>query len=263
MCSCGFCLLNNVAIGAAYAVQKYGPLYHSGSQRSLQKVAIIDFDIHHGNGTEEIIRNLVPHKENYPLPSSWEPMTYSSYKPWRHVDDKESVFFGSVHLFDRDEFYPGSGFGPHGDSIELRDSPNIVNVALKVIGPKFADMRSKLNSKSRKAYIKEASNTFRRLVRARLLEALRSFCPDIIFVSAGFDGHADDFYYFLTEEDYSWITKELKQIAESCCNGRLVSVLEGGYNVDPVGVKRQSTEYQYGSLARSCASHVEALMEPV
>ena len=104
-------------------------------------------------------------------------------------------------------------------------------------------------------------------MRTRLLPALSSFDPDIIFISAGFDGHADDFYYFLTEDDFSWITIELKRIADRCCDGRIVSVLEGGYNIDPVdartkkGVKRQSTDCsQYGSLARSCAAHVEALM---
>ena len=79
-------------------------------------------------------------------------MSYTSYKPWRDANDLERVFFGSVHLFDRDEFYPGSGEGPHGDSIELRDCPNIVNVGLNVLGPKFIDIRSKLTSKSRKAY---------------------------------------------------------------------------------------------------------------
>jgi acetoin utilization deacetylase AcuC-like enzyme len=78
-------------------------------RRALQRVAIVDFDIHHGNGTEDIVRNLRPRRVALPLPASWAPQLETVYKPWLNERDHENVFFGSVHLFDGDSFYPCSG----------------------------------------------------------------------------------------------------------------------------------------------------------
>ena len=80
-------------------------------------------------------------------------MKYSSYRPWCDSGDASRVFFGSVHLYDEDHFYPGSGAGPHGDSNELCDKQNIVNIPLDLLGPKCIDLRSKLSIKARKAFM--------------------------------------------------------------------------------------------------------------
>ncbi|KAE8913335.1 hypothetical protein PF005_g20737 [Phytophthora fragariae] len=297
MCTCGFCLINNVCIGASYAMSNYcAPYYTPAVARnsesmldfrkrvSIQRVAIVDFDIHHGNGTEEVIRNLIPHKQNYPLPPSWAPVQFSSYKPWRDEKDPENVFFASIHLYDDDNFYPCSGVGPHGCSPELENNKNIINLPLKVLGPKYLDERLKLTSKAKRALMEQSSKTFRHTVTKNLIPALTKFRPDLIMLSAGFDGHADDFYYFLSEDDYGWITEQVATVAEDCCDGRIVSVLEGGYNVVPSKFQRPRAKSRknatsnfhyaakmhnrpvdeelnsYGSLARSVASHVTALM---
>lgn len=127
--STGFCLLNNVAIGAAYARYTYG------RQGKFKRIAIIDFDIHHGNGTEEIVKALRPQKRVMPLPASWAPIHYEQYKPWLSDDDHENVFFGSINLVDGVQFYPCSGRAEDNDYGEY---PNIVNVELtpiKVVPP--------------------------------------------------------------------------------------------------------------------------------
>uniref|UniRef100_H3H0H9 Histone deacetylase domain-containing protein n=1 Tax=Phytophthora ramorum TaxID=164328 RepID=H3H0H9_PHYRM len=259
-------------------------LLESRNRVSIQRVAIVDFDIHHGNGTEEVIRNLIPHKQNYPLPPSWAPVQFSSYKPWRDETDPENVFFSSIHLYDDDNFYPCSGVGPHGCSPELEKSKNIVNIPLKVLGPKYLDERLKLSSKAKRSLMEQSSKTFRDTVTKKLIPALTKFRPDLIMLSAGFDGHADDFYYFLSEDDYGWITEQVAAVAEDCCDGRIVSVLEGGYNVVPSKFQRPRSKSRnsaisnfhyaakmhnravdeelntYGSLARSVASHVTALL---
>ncbi|KUF97943.1 ATP-binding Cassette (ABC) Superfamily [Phytophthora nicotianae] len=252
MCTCGFCLINNVCIGASYAMSNYSsPFYtpaissmnsdsllSSTKRANIQRVAIVDFDIHHGNGTEEVIRNLIPHKQNYPLPPSWAPVQFSSYKPWRDENDPDNVFFSSIHLYDDDNFYPCSGMGPHGCSPELEKSKNIVNLPLKVLGPKYLDERLKLTSKAKRSLMEQSSKTFRNNVTKKLIPALTKFQPDLIMLSAGFDGHADDFYYFLSEDDYGWITDQITAVADECCDGRIVSVLEGGYNVVPSKFQR-------------------------
>ncbi|KAF1786844.1 Histone deacetylase domain [Phytophthora cactorum] len=180
----------------------------------VQRIAIVDFDIHHGNGTEEVIRNLIPHKQNYPLPPSWAPVQFSSYKPWRDEKDPENVFFSSIHLYDDNNFYPCSGMGPHGCSPELEKSKNIVNLPLKVLGPKYLDERLKLSSKAKRSLMEQSSKSFRDNVTKKLIPALAEFRPDLIMLSAGFDGHADDFYYFLSEDDYGWITEQITAVAE-------------------------------------------------
>jgi acetoin utilization deacetylase AcuC-like enzyme len=275
MCSSGFCLLNNVAIGAAYARHMYGRANRNinisstpGQYPSIKRVAIIDFDIHHGNGTEAIVRNLIPHEEKMPLPASWAPVSFTSYKPWLDERDAENVFFGSVHLY-KGRFYPCSGpstntgvaasaktaaaTAPSPDATTTSSSsssvesgtpipgadyawPHIVNVTLDPVGvaaPGNLAQRARQENTAakRRALIKQASDEFRARVSAQLIPALDAFAPDLVLVSAGFDGHADDFYHYLCEEDYEWFTKELMVVAEKHAGGRLVSVLEGGYNI--------------------------------
>lgn len=87
--SSGFCLLNNVAVAAGYARYKY----HC-------KIAIVDIDVHHGNGTEDIVRNLAPRLVHLPLPSSWAPVSKMEYKPWYNEQDDQEVLFASIHKYD-------------------------------------------------------------------------------------------------------------------------------------------------------------------
>ncbi|MDX1421582.1 MAG: histone deacetylase family protein [Kiloniellales bacterium] len=175
----GFCLFNNVAIGALQARAAHG----------LGRVAVVDFDVHHGNGTQAAF--------------------------W----DEAELFFASTHQM---PLYPGTGSsnerGAHG---------NIVNLPL----PPMA-----------------GSEEFRAAMSEGLLPALRRFAPEFLLVSAGFDAHQADPLAQLRfrDEDYAWATAELKAVAEDCCAGRLVSTLEGGYDL--------------GALATSAAAHVRALM---
>eukprot|EP00624_Nannochloropsis_granulata_P004372 evm.model.NODE_31844_length_35418_cov_26.680502.1 len=123
-CSSGFCLINNVAIGAAYARQTYG----RPPSGPFARVAIIDFDIHHGNGTEACVRALKPSRLALPLPASWAPKTYELFKPWlSEAEDADNVFFGSINLVDGPHFYPCSGREAENDDIS---HPNIINVEL-------------------------------------------------------------------------------------------------------------------------------------
>ncbi|RHY42776.1 hypothetical protein DYB38_007021 [Aphanomyces astaci] len=192
--SSGFCLLNNVVIGAL----------HARMHPSVTRVAVLDWDIHHGNGTEELLRG-----------------------------DPRS-FFASIHLYHND-FFPGTG--------PTASDANIVNVGLQNAG---------LGSGS------EYDDWL-------LFPAMEAFQPDIIFISAGFDGHKDDILggcaavsnravpAGYVEADYAWATKEVLKIAERHCQGRVVSVLEGGYDV------RDETN----SLAKSIESHIDAIVEGV
>ena len=174
----GFCLFNNVAIGARHAQAAHG----------FARVAVVDFDVHHGNGTQ-------------------------------HTFEADgSLFFASSHQF---PFYPGSGA-----AAEVGVG-NIVNVPLAA-GAGGVEFRAAMNH--------------------RILPALRDFGPDLLLISAGFDAHADDPLALLNflEEDYQWATAEIAAVAEDCCAGRLVSTLEGGYDL--------------AALGRSAAAHVRALM---
>jgi acetoin utilization deacetylase AcuC-like enzyme len=173
--SMGFCFFNNVAVGAAHARAVYG----------MNRVAIVDFDVHHGNGTEAFARAGT------------------------------GLFYGSSH---QSPLYPGTGISQAG---------NIVNVLL----PPGA-----------------GGGEFRQMVSAQLLPALDSFAPDLVMISAGFDAHARDPLadLYLTEHDYSWITAELMEIADRHAGGRIVSVLEGGYDLR--------------ALTICTAAHVRALM---
>ena len=255
MTSSGFCLLNTVAVAAAYARYTYG------RDNESFKVAIVDIDIHHGNGTEEIVRNLLPRETFLPLPSSWAPVSKSTYKPWLNEDDNKHVFFASINLVADSRFYPCSG----EDSVELcaeidhsrsaensyevnggAEGNNIINIGLTPIGPGPWDLkgRSKLSINQKEDYCSQASMEMRTKVEKSLLPALRNFKPDLLLISAGFDAHYDDMYHFLNEEDYHWITEQLCNIPGP--DGRdvkVVSVLEGGYSLSsPLPKERQDKE---------------------
>ena len=176
--SMGFCLFNNVAVGA----------FHARARHGLRRPAVIDFDVHHGNGTQHMFEN------------------------------DEDLFYASSH---QAPFYPGTG------AKSETGAGNIVNAPLAAGA---------------------GSVEFRAAYEDDILPALRAFDPDILFVSAGFDGHADDplAQLRLTEDDYRWITRELLAVAKERCGGRVVSALEGGYDL--------------GALARSTEAHVLELM---
>lgn len=161
----GFCLFNNVAVGAAHALDV----------RGLERVAIVDFDVHHGNGTEDIFK-----------------------------DDARVLFCSSF----QHPLYPHSG----ADT----DNPHILNLPL----PAGAD-----------------GALFRERVAAQWLPEIERFAPQMIFISAGFDGHVEDDIadMRLREHDFAWITARLKEIAERHGEGRIVSVLEGGYALSALG----------------------------
>jgi len=161
----GFCVFNNVCVGAEYAMQRYG----------LQRVAIVDFDVHHGNGTEDIFAG----------------------------DDRVLM----VGIFQH-PFYPYSGAEPHAS--------NMVNVPVP-------------------AYTRGMA--IRELVDTVWMPRLDEFKPEMIFISAGFDAHREDDLgqLGLVEADYDWITRQIKQVAAKYAKGRIVSSLEGGYNLDALG----------------------------
>ena len=175
----GFCIFNQAAIAAVYAQDVLG----------LQRVAVVDFDVHHGNGTQAAF--------------------YS----------RPNLLYTSSH---QAPFYPGTGAAS-----ETGVSGNIVNVPL----PRGCD-----------------STLFRLRIEAEMLSALRHWKPDFLVISAGFDAHRLDPLAGLNldDDDFHWITRELMQIAESACQGRVVSILEGGYSLE--------------GLATGAAAHVRALM---
>ncbi|POM67816.1 Histone deacetylase [Phytophthora palmivora] len=243
--SLGFCLFNNVAVGAAYA---RAHLKHRG----INKVAILDFDVHHGNGTEEIVRQLVPSTKEivFETPYGVGKQVVHQYKPWRSDDDAENVFFCSVHGYGHKDpenkeelakgetqgwFYPGSGVSGVNEAPVIWDE-----------GMSFCHEGS---SASRLQW--------RSAFRDRILPKLREFNPDLIFLSAGFDAHKKELvnwgYVSLLEQDYEWLVSHVKQVANSCCDGRLISVLEGGYNFHGRMVS---------PFARSVAAHTRALINP-
>lgn len=243
--SLGFCLFNNVAVGAAYARAHF-------KHRGINKVAILDFDVHHGNGTEEIVRQLVPSTKEieFETPYGTGKQVVHQYKPWRSDDDSENVFFCSVHGYGHKDpenkeelgkgetqgwFYPGSGVSG------LKEGPVIWDEGL----PFCHEGASASRLKWRSAF------------RDRILPKLREFNPDLIFLSAGFDAHKKELvnwgYVSLLEQDYEWLVSHVKRVANSCCDGRLVSVLEGGYNFHGRIIS---------PFARSVAAHTRALINP-
>ena len=268
----GFCLLNNVAIGAAYARCMY-------RNEGIKKIAIVDFDVHHGNGTEAVIRNLVPNVERTAirLPFASGSMEAPTYRPWLDETDVDNVFFASAHGYGPRTlvhhmgphpgyFYPSSGKSYISQSVSgvaatpgleeflftqswtrmgeeaSRGCCKIINVGLSLPTP--SDIPGMQRVETRDAY------------RKNILPRLMEFNPDLIFVSAGFDAHKRDEMNFgyvgMVEEDYEWLTEQLVKVANTCCNGRIVSVLEGGYRIHGGIVS---------PFARSVASHVRALVD--
>lgn len=174
----GFCLFNNIAVGAAHAREAHG----------LKRIAVVDFDVHHGNGTQHMLA------------------------------ERPGYLYLSIH---QSPLYPGTGLrsGESGD--------NIVNLPL----PPFA-----------------GSDAFREVYEHELLPALDRYAPELILISAGFDAHRDDplANLRLVESDYAWATERTVDIAQRHCGGRVISTLEGGYNLR--------------ALAASAAAHVQALL---
>jgi acetoin utilization deacetylase AcuC-like enzyme len=175
----GFCLFNNVAVAAR----------HARAERGLERVAVVDFDVHHGNGTQSAF------------------------------EEDPSLFYASSHQWPA---YPGTGM-EHETGIDH----NIVNVPLAP---------------------GSGSAEFRDGYTQRILPRLRDFNPNLIIISAGFDAHARDplAQLRLQTDDFAWVTREILNVADACCQGHVVSVLEGGYDLQ--------------ALAVSVAAHVRELM---
>ena len=172
----GFCIFNNVAVGAMHALEVH----------RLDRVAILDFDVHHGNGTEDIF----------------------------HDDERVMLCSSFQH-----PFYPGTGANSGNQHI--------------IATPLAA---------------RTSGSQFRQAIDATWWPALEQFQPELIIISAGFDAHADDPLASLAlhEEDFTWITERIRQVANRYAQGRIVSALEGGYNL--------------AALGRSTVAHVSALL---
>ncbi|MEO0655300.1 MAG: histone deacetylase family protein [Pseudomonadota bacterium] len=176
----GFCLFGSVSIAAKYALEVHG----------LDRVAVVDFDVHHGNGTQDLL--------------------------W----DEPRVLFVSSHQM---PLYPGTGAahetGAHDNIMNLPLAPMTGGVAMQ------------------RAYSDE------------VLPALDDFAPELVLISAGFDAHADDPLANLLwhEEDFAWVTQAICDVADAHAGGRVVSTLEGGYDLNALGA--------------SVAAHVQVLME--
>lgn len=176
----GFCLFGNIAIAALHALSAHG----------LERVAVVDFDVHHGNGTQDIL--------------------------WSEA----GAFFASTHQM---PLYPGTG-SPE----ERGGSGNALNVPLAS---------------------GSGGEEFREAMETSVLPAVDSFDPQLVFISAGFDAHRDDPLagLNLTEDDFRWATNAICELAKARCGGKVVSMLEGGYDL--------------AALANSVSAHVTTLME--
>ena len=212
--STGFCLVNNVAVGAAYAKNKY--------RNIIKKIAIFDFDIHHGNGTEEIIQmlNYKHFKKSFAYNEECSFVTdYTQQINWQDYDDAKNILFISTHIYDGDNpnsFYPYSGGIEINTKIkDLLYPGGIYNIPFKLK--------------------RNLSYEYKNILRKNIIPRLCKFKPDIIFLSAGFDGHENEIInqhnMFLNEFDYAFITQQIQFVANKFCNGKLISILEGGYNI--------------------------------
>jgi acetoin utilization deacetylase AcuC-like enzyme len=174
----GFCLFNNVVVGALQARAVHG----------AKRIAVIDFDVHHGNGTQAV------------------------------AEHDANLFYASTHQW---PLYPGTG------SSTERGLGNVVNVPLRA---------------------GSGSAEFRHAITEWIMPELDAFVPDLLMISAGFDAHRNDPLagLRLDEGDFAWVTEQLVDFAARRCGGRVVSTLEGGYDLD--------------ALASSTAAHVAALM---
>ena len=237
----GFCLLNNVAIGAGYAKSVYR---HNG----VTRVAILDFDVHHGNGTEACIRNLVPTqrvvKNEIPGVGIFQLVT-PSYKPWLDKHDPENIFFCSVHGYGKRDFGPGWFYPGSGITSAFSTRVREVNIGVIILESSVKMTKMSLS--------KEWRDTWRDEVFPKLEE----FNPDLIFISAGFDAHRRDEmnhgHVQIEEPDYEWFTEHVVRISNKCCPGKVVSVLEGGYRVHG---------HVVSPFGRSVAGHLRSLSAP-
>ncbi len=212
--SSGFCIVNNVAIGGAYAKNVY--------RDKIKKIAIFDFDVHHGNGTEEIIQML--NYKTFIKSFTYDKICSFTTKNtqqinWLDFDDAKNILYISTHIYDENNpnsFYPYSG---GVESNTPKDSPiypgGIYNIPFKLK--------------------KNISYEYRDILRAKVIPRLYKFKPDFIFLSAGFDGHENEIInqhnMFLNEFDYAFITQQIQFVANKFAEGRVISVLEGGYNI--------------------------------
>ena len=213
MNSIGFCIVNNVAVGAAYAKYKY--------KNNISKIAIIDFDVHHGNGTEEIIQMLMGKECTESAQSENITFTVKSKKRinWLDFDDAKNTLFISTHVYIEDDpktFFPYSGSVDTNTKKDDEIYPGgILNVPFGV----------KNNN----------PKEYRNIFKLKIIPRLYKFKPDLIFISAGFDGHENEIinqrHMQLNEFDFAYITQQIQFISNKFCKGRGVSVLEGGYNV--------------------------------
>ena len=211
----GFCLVNNVAIGAAYTKYKYN--------ETIKKIAIVDIDVHHGNGTEEIVEML--NFKNFSRPFNYEKICGVRIEDkrsinWFDFDDAKNVLFISTHIYDKtkpDNFYPYSG----GEESNTQKDSDIYPGGIYNIPFEF-----------KKNYPYE----YRNILRTKIIPRLYKFKPDIIFISAGFDGHKMELInqssMLLQENDFGYIAEQIQFVANKFCQGRLVAVLEGGYNAN-------------------------------
>lgn len=295
--SCGFCIFNNVAAGALYAI--------SDDKLVCDRCAIVDIDVHHGNGTEEIVRKC---------------------------HDPSKMFFFSIHLYDNDKdekkknanqfiykFYPGTGCN---DDLAM----NIINVPItplwkdtsspsstrthntrkktrsaqeatdddsepstQQMHAKGSDAASDTGSSSNAAHSPKphvftappGRLAYRQAIQNRLLPALRAFNPDLILISAGFDAAKGDvgnarhekdrerMGLDLEPEDYAWTTRKILEIADICCQGRVVSVLEGGYGRTPAAPSAGGglncavpSDLDRGALGECAIRHLHAMVDP-
>ena len=287
--SCGFCIFNSVAAGAMHAI--------SDERLLCERCAIVDLDVHHGNGTEEIVRKC---------------------------HDPGKLFFFSIHLYDNErkgkretksfqyKFYPGTG---DEDDVAL----NIINVPITPLWkeekattaaashntrhrtrqrssresddgsecgtPKGGNSDAESDAgASRSSSAPSTPNpnptsgrmAYRKAIQNRLLPALRAFNPDLILISAGFDackgdvgnakhefGAKEKVGIDLEPEDYAWTTRKVLEIADICCQGRVVSVLEGGYGRTPPNAQPGDCTALDKSVFSECAlRHIHAMIDP-